>query len=48
MQSTDLVAARAAVAAIYSGSNGDDTKALYAKMSAKGPAGTVAINLFRA
>jgi hypothetical protein len=33
---------------IYEGSNGDATKALYTKLEALGPAGVVAMNLFRA
>lgn len=33
---------------IYTGSNGDRTKALYAALEARGPIGTVAVNLFRA
>lgn len=33
---------------IYCGSNGDATKALYRELSAVGPAGAIATNLFRA
>nr|WP_047169710.1 hypothetical protein [Sphingomonas sp. Y57] len=33
---------------IYDGSNGDATKALYAELTALGPVGIVATNLFRA
>lgn len=33
---------------IFEGSNGDDTKALYAQLEALGPAGVVALNVFRA
>lgn len=33
---------------IYDGSNGDATKALYAKLEALGPVGVIALNLFRA
>lgn len=33
---------------IYEGSNGDATRALYAKLEEFGPAGVVAMNLFRA
>ena len=36
------------VDAIYNGSNGDATKALYARLETLGPAGVVALNLFRA
>jgi hypothetical protein len=36
------------VVEIYSGSNGDATKALYARLEALGAAGLVAMNLFRA
>jgi hypothetical protein len=33
---------------IYDGSNGDDTRALYAQLEQLGPVGVVALNLFRA
>jgi hypothetical protein len=33
---------------VYRGSNGDATKALYAKLGSLGPIGVVAVNLFRA
>lgn len=33
---------------IYAGSNGDATKALYARLEQLGPVGVVAVNLFRA
>lgn len=33
---------------IYDGSNGDATMALYKRLDALGPAGTIALNLFRA
>lgn len=33
---------------IYAGSNGDATKALYAKLQDLGPVGIIALNLFRA
>lgn len=33
---------------IYNGSNGDATKALYARLEAFGPLGVIAMNLFRA
>ncbi len=36
------------VFAIYNGSNGDATKALYAKLEAIGPRGIIAMNVFRA
>lgn len=36
------------VSAIYNGSDGEATKALYAKLEALGPRGDVALNLFRA
>lgn len=36
------------VRAVYEGSSGDATKALYAELTALGPAGDVATNLFRA
>lgn len=36
------------VQAIYNGSDGDATKALYADLEKHGPAGLVALNLFRA
>lgn len=36
------------VAAIYEGSNGDATKAMYERLTALGPVGVVAVNLFRA
>jgi site-specific DNA-cytosine methylase len=39
--------AAAEVLAAYSGSNADRTRALYAKLSALGPAGEVAVNLLR-
>lgn len=35
-------------AAIYEGSNGDATKALYTKLETLGPTGVIAMNLFRA
>ena len=38
----------ATVAEIYAGSNGDATKALYDRLTLRGPAGVVAVNLFRA
>lgn len=38
----------AEVAAIYEGSNGDATKAMYDRLTALGPIGVVATNLFRA
>ncbi|HLH92042.1 MAG TPA: hypothetical protein VKX28_26720 [Xanthobacteraceae bacterium] len=41
---TDL----ATVQSIYAGSNGEATKALYAELEKLGPAGIVAVNLFRA
>lgn len=34
--------------AIYQGSNGDETKALYGRLEALGPAGVIGLNLFRA
>jgi hypothetical protein len=34
--------------ATYQGSNGDATKALYGRLEALGPVGTIALNLFRA
>lgn len=34
--------------AVYKGSDGDATKALYARLAALGPVGLVAVNLFRA
>ncbi len=36
------------IAIVYNGSNGDATKALYAKLEKVGPLGVVAMNLFRA
>lgn len=36
------------ILAIYNGSNGDDTRALYEHLTLRGPAGVVATNLFRA
>lgn len=36
------------VLTVYKGSNGDATKALYARLEALGPIGTVAVNLLRA
>jgi hypothetical protein len=39
---------QAAILAIYTGSDGDATMALYAKLKLLGPAGVVAMNLFRA
>jgi hypothetical protein len=39
---------RAAVYRIYLGSDGEATKALYAELETRGPAGGVAVNLFRA
>lgn len=36
------------VARVYQGSDGDATKALYARLETFGPIGTVAVNLFRA
>jgi len=36
------------IMAVYTGSNGDATKALYAQLGTFGPAGGVALNLFRA
>lgn len=36
------------ILAVYDGSNGDITKALYAELQAIGPAGFIAMNLFRA
>lgn len=41
---TDL----ATIKAIYDGSDGEATKALYARLEAIGPAGVVALNVFRA
>lgn len=38
----------AAILAIYNGSDGDATMALYAKLKLLGPAGVIAMNLFRA
>jgi hypothetical protein len=35
------------IGAVYSGSNGDATKALYEKLKAVGPLGVIAMNLFR-
>lgn len=37
-----------AIKGVYTGSNGDETKALYAELEAMGPAGVIAMNLFRA
>jgi hypothetical protein len=39
---------RAEIYAVYAGSNGEATKALYARLEALGTAGVVAVNLFRA
>lgn len=36
------------IMAIYTGSDGDRTKALYAALEERGPIGAVAVNLFRA
>jgi len=36
------------ILAVYEGSNGDATKALYADLEKLGPAGIVAVNVFRA
>ena len=36
------------IAIVYDGSNGDATRALYAKLEKVGPLGVVAMNLFRA
>src|SRR5689334_7177425 len=36
------------ILAIYNGSNGDATKAVYVELEAIGPIGVVAVNLFRA
>jgi hypothetical protein len=36
------------VARIYAGSNGEETKQLYARLEPLGPAGVIAMNLFRA
>src|SRR5581483_9467783 len=36
------------IVAVYKGSSGDATKALYAKLEAVGPMGLIAVNLFRA
>lgn len=36
------------ILAVYEGNDGEATKALYARLGNHGPAGTVAINLFRA
>ena len=36
------------IAVVYDGSNGDATRALYAKLEKVGPLGVVALNLFRA
>lgn len=36
------------VLSVYQGSNGDATRALYADLTAIGPVGVVAVNLFRA
>ncbi|SCW61767.1 hypothetical protein SAMN02927924_01694 [Sphingobium faniae] len=38
----------ATIMSVYTGSDGDQTKALYDALDAFGPAGAVAINLFRA
>ena len=40
--------ALAEVMAVYEGSNGDLTKALYQRLEAVGPIGVIAMNLFRA
>lgn len=37
-----------AITAVYEGSNGDQTRALYRELEGLGPVGTVAVNLFRA
>lgn len=37
-----------AIMQVYAGSNGEATKALYARLEPLGPAGAVAVNLFRA
>lgn len=44
----DYAAALAMVVRTYEGSDGDATKALYAALDQRGPAGQVALNLFRA
>lgn len=36
------------IAVVYNGSNGDATRALYAKLEKVGPLGVVALNIFRA
>jgi hypothetical protein len=36
------------ISAVYNGSNGDATRALYAKLEKVGPLGVVALNIFRA
>jgi len=36
------------VSAVYEGSDGEATRALYAELTAKGPLGEIAVNLFRA
>ena len=41
-------AALASVISVYRGSDGDATKALYARLEALGPLGFIAVNLFRA
>jgi hypothetical protein len=38
----------AAITRIYTGSDGDATKALYAQLEALGPRGVIAVNVFRA
>lgn len=43
-----MTADLAAVLRVYTGSNGDATKALYAALESLGPAGAIATNLFRA
>ncbi len=43
-----MIRGLADILAIYEGSNGDATKALYAELEAMGPAGVVAVNVFRA
>jgi hypothetical protein len=43
-----MTARLAEILATYSGSDGDRTKALYAELETHGPAGIVALNLFRA
>lgn len=46
--SASYLEALARVARVYEGSDGDATKALYLELEALGPAGVVALNLFRA